>query len=932
MKYFLNYKIFININNTLLPRSARSARRIYLKIYKKILHVLRELRGLKSIINYKSKSIFFILLIIFKCLNLISTEKLPDIMNARWMVIGPFDNPEVNGICQGFNKDFLASVGGESNLQPEIKQVINELTWKYFDINSENLDFIKIFGGNNHSIAYAYREFNINTDQKAVLKIGSDDGIKIWLNGIQILNHHIHRPLNSNDELLIIDLKSGINKILVKVGQYTGEWGFALKLRSFKDEINDFNKVKINGLKIIANENIINNNISGYVITNPSYYINEKVKVILYDINNKKIYENITTIGEKFNFNIKNLESNLYYLKSHGYGKLSGLKSDQEILIIGDYNKIINKYIKIARAISVQNKFPESNFDIRATCLFLKNQLEGKMHPSLYSTERNLRAIYTINEIYKYIQNPNFKFTGLKQRAYYSSIDESYQPYTLYTPSSYNKNKEYSLLICLHGFSNDDYNAVKNVADCKPEDFIIAGAFGRGDIGYYGIGEQDVLDVIDLIKKNYNIDNDRIYITGWSMGGLGTWRLGQVYPDKFAAIATFCGWTGDEYLDNLINLPVLIVHGAKDTAVPIDMDKNAEDKLNKLGYNVTFDILPEAGHNVWDAWIKESNPDKLLNYFRKFKRNPYPKNINIHTQYIRYGEQYWVKIIEFINPTKPGLLQIKIIDDRHIDVIADNIKIFKLNLDHPDLAKKGRIILKVNGYNILFDAGKTKAVAKFSNEKNSFESIKDYKDPAVSHDGGGLVDLFLNKLFIVYGTKKKSSIKKWKNFAKILSDFQVNEQISSGTKIGKYKIISDKELLKLIESNNSKIKNTNFLLLGSYNENLIIEKISPDLPIKFNGDNIKILNKKYKKPGLIFTYPNPLNKKTLISIISLPFKYNKIIAYAINLNINLRMYISSRDVTGFILPDLAILESHKKVTAIGFYNYNWKELNIIKIN
>jgi pimeloyl-ACP methyl ester carboxylesterase len=878
---------------------------------------------------------FFLIIIIisFTYLNLISIEKLPDLMNSQWMVIGPFDNPEINGACKNFDNDFLISIGGENNLNPQTKKDINGLKWKYYKSNSEILNFLKIFGEKNYSIAYAYQEFNIKSDQKAVLKFGSDDGIKVWLNGNQIINHHIHRPININDELVIVDLKAGKNKILIKIDQGTGEWGFTLKLKTFEEEIAGFNKTKINGLNININKNIIlDNNISGNVLTNPSYYINEKIKVVLYDINNKILKEINVKVGQNFNFRLKNPESNLYFLKSYGYGKLSKLQSDQEIVIIGDYNKIINKYIKIARAISIQNKFPECNFDIPSTCLFLKNQLEGKMHSSLTTPDRNLRAIYTINKIHKYIQNPNFKFTGINQRAYYSSLDGSYQPYTIYVPSSYNKNKKYKLLVCLHGFSGNEYDAVKNVATCEPEDFIIVGAFGRGDVGYYGIGEQDVLDVIDLIKKNYNIDNDRVYIVGWSMGGVGTWRFGQLYADKFAAIAPFCGWTWKDHLDNLINLPVLIVHGAKDTVVPIDMDIKAAEYLKSIGYNVRFDELPEAGHNIWDPWIKDSDPNKLLNYFRNFKRNHYPKNINIFSQYIRYGKQYWGKIIEFINPTKPGLLKAKIIDDRHIKISTENIKLFELNLDHPELAKKGRIIININQYNVLTDAGKSKVVFEFSDKKNRFDTIKNYIDPIVPHKGGGLVDLFMKKLYIVYGTKKQKNIKKWKNFAEIMSNFQVNEKISFGTKVGKYKVISDKELLKLIESQNTKIKDYNILLLGSYKENQVIEKISKDLPLKFHGDSIEIQNKKYKKSGIIFTYPNPIYQNNLISIISLPYKSKKITEYAINLNINLRMYVLSRDVSGFLLPDLTILKSIEKVSAIGFYNYNWKELNILNIN
>ena len=189
----------------------------------------------------------------------------------------------------------------------------------------------------------------------------------------------------------------------------------------------------------------------------------------------------------------------------------------------------------------------------------------------------------------------------------------------------------------------------------------------------------------------------------------------------------------------------------------------------------------------------------------------------------------------------------------------------------------------------------------------------------------------MDKLYIVYGIKKKSSIKKWKKFAETLSDFQVNKKISYGTKIGQYKIISDKELLKLIESHDIKTKNANLLLLGSYNENYIIKKINPDLPVKFNGKYIEVLKERYKNPGLILTCPNPLNKKNLIGIITFPFNDDYAINYARNLNLNLRMYNSIMDITGYIVPDIIIFKSYSKIAALGYFNYNWQELNITKI-
>ncbi len=220
--------------------------------------------------------------------------------------------------------------------------------------------------------------------------------------------------------------------------------------------------------------------------------------------------------------------------------------------------------------------------------------------------------------------------------------------------------KKYKLLLVLHGYSANGYNEVKSLADCGQEDFIIVAPFGRGNLAYTSKGEQDVLDVKNLVMEALNIDENRVYLIGFSMGGYGTWRLGQFYPDQFAAIAAFCGWTGYGYLSNLQNLPVFAVHGDQDKTVPVEMDRQAAAVLKSLKYSVHYEELPGVGHSAWDGWVeKVKEPARIFEYFRKYVRNPWPKNVNIIALNLRYGRMYWGQVIELENPFKPGNLRLE---------------------------------------------------------------------------------------------------------------------------------------------------------------------------------------------------------------------------------------------------------------------------------
>jgi len=129
--------------------------------------------------------------------------------------------------------------------------------------------------------------------------------------------------------------------------------------------------------------------------------------------------------------------------------------------------------------------------------------------------------------------------------------------------------------------------------------------------------------LVDAVQR-YNIDEARIYLTGLSMGGYGTWHLAATYPDIFAAVVPICGGMirdseFQEKIKVLKDVPIWIFHGAKDEAVPIKNSKEVYNALKKLKGNVKFTVYPDLGH---DSWTKTyDNPD-LYKWLLKQKRQP----------------------------------------------------------------------------------------------------------------------------------------------------------------------------------------------------------------------------------------------------------------------------------------------------------------------
>ncbi len=110
---------------------------------------------------------------------------------------------------------------------------------------------------------------------------------------------------------------------------------------------------------------------------------------------------------------------------------------------------------------------------------------------------------------------------------------------------------------------------------------------------------------------------DRIYLTGLSMGGFGTWTLAQKHPELFAAIVPICGRGGTKDLWKLRHMPVWCFHGAKDKDVPIATSKDKVDALRAFNPSVKFTIYPEVEH---DSWIKAYNDPELYKWLLAQKK------------------------------------------------------------------------------------------------------------------------------------------------------------------------------------------------------------------------------------------------------------------------------------------------------------------------
>ncbi len=153
---------------------------------------------------------------------------------AEWLVCGPFPNVE----CKGFTQDFLVSENGEAAIVPKEGMVHDsavadggKAAWKSLKSSGDGvIDFVGSLSGKNEVVGYGFCFIPSEKDVAASIELGSDDGVRLWINDKLVHDNHEHRGLNPGEDIVIVQLRKGLNRCLVKVDQGTGGWGFHLRV------------------------------------------------------------------------------------------------------------------------------------------------------------------------------------------------------------------------------------------------------------------------------------------------------------------------------------------------------------------------------------------------------------------------------------------------------------------------------------------------------------------------------------------------------------------------------------------------------------------------------------------------------------------------------------------------------------------------------
>jgi len=241
------------------------------------------------------------------------------------------------------------------------------------------------------------------------------------------------------------------------------------------------------------------------------------------------------------------------------------------------------------------------------------------------------------DELAKQPQTPGA--TGDQQRHYYFAEAKVESPYRIYVPQNYDGKTKMPVILALHGAGGNQnyfFKATYGMPDIvEKSGFIFVEPLGDGRFGGYGaallprvpvdpdpntipnpvpagrpqltpeeaqratdLSEKDVMNVLDIVEKEYNVDLSRVFLMGHSMGGNGAWYLGQKYADKWAAIAPMSAGFGyvNYPLDRLKGIPIMVTAGARDVAMHGPQAQAQLARFKAAGLDIRYLEIPDGSH------------------------------------------------------------------------------------------------------------------------------------------------------------------------------------------------------------------------------------------------------------------------------------------------------------------------------------------------
>jgi dienelactone hydrolase len=777
----------------------------------------------------------------------------------QWKIAGPF-KCTLEAACLGPVPEATA------------RPTEGSVEWRDLKTWGDAVNFEDFQGSRDGAVGFAFATVNRANAGKAILSLGTGGGVRVWVNGRQVRAWDGARSLTPDEDQIEVDLAAGPNTLLIKAGANTA---FTVRILEAGAVLPRVSEIGPSLVGFMPAGFSLNTDVNGKRADAPP------VKVEVIAPGGAVKYTSTATRGEQLYIDGKEWVDGPYEVRC-STRNLQGLLTVTHLAWYkGD---ALAKARDLAAEAAKADVTKPEGFTLKMLVNMVDDRLGGKLadakgnpwgaihSPLMEFDELMLERAGKVGRV---------RADGFVRLAWIDETDGSPQFARAYLPANYDPAKKWPMIIQIHGFnpanpvywrwwSADSRHGI-DTEFANNQGVIYVEPHGRGNVQYMGFADSDVLRGISEAKRLFSVDEDRVYLTGDSMGGWGTWNVSTRHSELFAAIAPVFG--GVDYhsqmpeedlakltplarfqkekqsswsmAESLNNTPIYVHHGDQDPAVNVEWSRWGVRLLQRWGYDVRYHEYPGKVHEQ----LSTNNAAMSGNWFLEHKRDASPHQVRIRSAELRNAGAWWARVQQAASPLAFMQVDAEVVDRNVIRLDTENV--LDIVLTPPaaivDPAKPVSVVW--NG--VAREMRVTNGALRLTSAS--------YKPAALhKHPGrpGSTSDFLMTPFAIVIGTSSKDPdmvalckekaqgfVEAWKDWQKVAPRVFLDTEIKDED-IARYSLI----------------------LFGGADANRVTTKLSAKLPLRISAGGVRIDGKEFKArdAAVQMVYPNPLNAERYV--------------------------------------------------------------------
>lgn len=550
-------------------------------------------------------------------------------------------------------------------------------------------------------------------------------------------------------------------------------------------------------------------------------------------------------------------------------------------------------------------------------------------------------------------QSPWTTATGLVVRGYVSRIDQSVQPYGLVVPANYSEKGagRFRLDLWFHGRGETltENNFIRdrsaNRGTFTPADTIVLHPYGRYNNAFKFAGEIDVLEAIDAVRKQYRIDDDRISVRGFSMGGAAAWQFAVHYADRWFAANPGAGfsetpaflrsfqqqtlspteyeqklWHWYDCTDWSVNLrhcPTVAYSGDQ------DVQKQAADimaeALAREGMRLTHVIGPNTKHSYHPG--SRDEVERRMTSLAELGRQRFPSRIDFATYTLKYNRMHWLTVDGLHRHWEPARVTATLAGSPPNSIQISTTNVTGLSLTFPagrsPLPIAEPVRLSIDGTELQVPGNETDGswrvtLARKDGKPDGPWSLGELPNTLRKRHGlqGPIDDAFMDTFLFVApsSTSPHAAVDQWTKAEMDRAIEQWRRHFRGQAQVKLDREVTDEDLARC-----------HVILWGDRASNRLLARLVDRLPIRWGDQELAVGSERFdaSNHGLVMICPNPLNPDRYV-VLNSGFTFREFT----HLN-------NARQVA--VLPDWAVVDLREppnavwpgKVVAADFFDEQW---------